>query len=90
YYKVYGSPTAERFLAAYEKAESMLQHSPFICRPRRHGWRQMLIRGHPGYTIFYKELPSCWLMGAVASTARDPDAIQARLLIREGFKEGKA
>jgi hypothetical protein len=39
YYKAYGPLTAERFLAAYERATGILQFSPFICRARRHGWR---------------------------------------------------
>jgi hypothetical protein len=43
----------------------------------------MIIPGHPSYSIFYKELSFCWLYAGVIPTVRDPDAIQARLLIRE-------
>jgi hypothetical protein len=43
----------------------------------------MIIPGHPNYSIFYKELPFCWLYAGVVPTVRDPDVIQARLLIRE-------
>ena len=37
HYKVYGSQTAGRFLAAYEQAVKILRHSPYVCRARRHG-----------------------------------------------------
>ena len=83
YYNAYGPGTAHQFLAAYEKAERTLIEHPHICRPRKHGWRQMVIRRYPNYSIFYKELSPCWLMGGIVSTLSDPDAIQARLLIRE-------
>lgn len=83
YYKAYSPKTAERFLAAYERAESILQENPFICHPRRHGWRQMIVQDYPSYSIFYKELPFCWLLGGILPAVRDPDMIQARLLVRE-------
>lgn len=56
---------------------------PRICRPRRHEWRQMIIQDYPNYSIFYKELSFCWLLGGVISTVQDPDFVQARLLLRE-------
>jgi plasmid stabilization system protein ParE len=83
YYRAYSPQTAHRFIAAYEAAERTLVHHPHICRPRRHGWRQMVIRRYPNYPVFYKELPDFWLLGGLVSTNSDPDAIQARLLIRE-------
>ncbi|MBI2517833.1 MAG: type II toxin-antitoxin system RelE/ParE family toxin [Opitutae bacterium] len=83
YYRSYSPMAAARFLASYARAIRVIQHNPQACRTRRHGWRQMIIPGHPGFSIFYRELPICWLLGGVLSTVRDPDAIQARLLIRE-------
>ena len=83
FYKAYGRGVAGRFLAAYGEAVGTITRHPFVCRPRRHGWRQMVIRRYPGYSIFYKELPDFWLLGGIVSTLRDPDLIQARLLIRE-------
>jgi len=47
----------------------------------------MIIRGYPNYSIFYKELPFCWLLGGVVSTLRDPDAVQTHLLLREVSEE---
>lgn len=87
YYKAYSPLAARRFAAAYAAAELTLLQHPHICRPRRHGWRQMIIRRYPNYSIFYKELPACWLLGGIVSTIADPDAIQARLLIREVAEE---
>ncbi|HTB62001.1 MAG TPA: type II toxin-antitoxin system RelE/ParE family toxin [Opitutales bacterium] len=88
YYKAFSPAIAARFLAAYETACETIHYNPFICRARRHGWRQMVIRDYPNYSIFYKELPHCWLLGGVVSTLRDPDVIQAGLLIRE-FNQNK-
>lgn len=87
YYKRYGVTTAGRFLAAYESAVSIVMTSPYACRARRHGWRQMVIHEYPGYSIFYRELEDFWLFGGVVSTAQDPDTIQAKLLIRESGEE---
>ena len=83
YYKGYSPDAAKRFLAAYARAIKVIQHAPHACRLRRHGWRQMIVPGHPNYSIFYKELPHCWLAAGIVSTVIDPDAIQVRLLIRE-------
>ena len=43
----------------------------------------MAIRGFSNHSIFYKEFPDFWLVGGIYCTIRDPDVIQARLLIRE-------
>lgn len=87
YYKAYSAQTAGRFLAGYDRAIMILQSSPFICRARRHGWRQMIIHEYPVYSLFYKELSFCWLLGGILPTVRDPDTLQARLLVRESSEE---
>jgi plasmid stabilization system protein ParE len=87
YYKAYGPATAERFLVAYAKAIDIIQSSPYVCRIRRHGWRQMLIHEFPNYSIFYRELDTIWLLGGVVCTLQDPDSILVRLLIREVTEE---
>ena len=86
-YKAYSPQSAGRFLAAFEKAEGAIQLNPRICRLRRQPWRQMVISDFPSYSIFYKELSFCWLLGGVLSTLPDPDTIQAKLLVREVSKE---
>ncbi|AHF93514.1 hypothetical protein OPIT5_28240 [Opitutaceae bacterium TAV5] len=43
----------------------------------------MIIRQHTSYSVFYRELETMWLLGGILSTLRDPDMLQARLLIRE-------
>ena len=87
YYKAYSLQTAERFLMAYEEATELLKRRPRICRPRQNEWRQMIIHDYPVYSIFYKELSFCWLLAGVIPTIRDPDLIQARLLLREVSEE---
>ncbi|MBP7143287.1 MAG: type II toxin-antitoxin system RelE/ParE family toxin, partial [Opitutaceae bacterium] len=62
YYKGYSIASAGRFLTAYEEAIRILRGRPRICRPRRDGWRQMIIQPYPNYSIFYKELTFCWLL----------------------------
>lgn len=59
YYKSYSNTSAKRFLAGYAEAVKIIQRSPFICRPRRHGWRQMIIQDYPSYSIFYPNA-GCW------------------------------
>ena len=83
YYKEYSVATAARFLVAYEEAVRIVQSSPYVCRARTHGWRQMVIHEYPRYSIFYREFDQFWLFAGVISTVQDPDFIQARLLIRE-------
>jgi hypothetical protein len=83
YYKAYGRATADRFFEAHQEAFEIILRHPFVCRPRRHGWRQMLIRRYPNYSIFYKEFSEFWLLAGVVSTVNDPDWIQTRLLVRE-------
>lgn len=83
YYKAYSNSTAGRFLAAYEVAIRIVQSSPYVCRPRPHGWRQMVIHEYPRYSIFYREFDYFWLFAGVISTVQDSDTIQARLLTRE-------
>ena len=87
YYGSYSPFTARRFLAAYEEAVDVIARHPFVSRPRRHSWRQFVISRYPGYSIFYKEFPDYWLLGGIVSTLRDPDMIQAQLLIAETGEE---
>ena len=87
YYKAYSVETAGRFLTAYEEATELLKRRPRICRPRQNEWRQMIIQDYPNYSLFYKELLFCWLLAGVIPTIRDPDLIQARLLLRELSEE---
>jgi hypothetical protein len=49
----------------------------------------MIIQDYPVYSIFYKELSICWLLGGLLPTVRDPDMLQARLLVREVSEEEK-
>jgi hypothetical protein len=49
----------------------------------------MIIHDYPIYSVFYKELSFCWLLAGVTPTVRDPDMIQARLLLREVTEEEK-
>jgi plasmid stabilization system protein ParE len=83
HYKAYGQSTADRFLAAFEEAVRIVRSSPYVCRPRPHGWRQMVIHQYPVYSVFYREFDRFWLLAGIIPTVQDPDSIQALLLIRE-------
>ena len=50
----------------------------------------MIIHGYPSYSIFYREMEHCWLLGGLICTLQDPDMVQARLLIREVGEEEKS
>jgi plasmid stabilization system protein ParE len=82
YFKQGGQLAAERFLARYTRVRRVISENPLACRPRSNGWRQMLVPGST-YAIFYREAPDFWFLGGVVSIVQDPDAIQARLLLRE-------
>ena len=49
----------------------------------------MIIHGYPSYSIFYREMEECWLLGGLICTLQDPDMVQARLLIREVGEGGQ-
>jgi plasmid stabilization system protein ParE len=82
YFSRGGKLAAERFLARYENARKVIERNPEACRLRPTGWRHLPIP-RSSFTVFYREAPTCWVVGAVLSVVQDPDAIQALLLIRE-------
>jgi len=75
-------PKAEAILAEYDRLIDLLRRSPAIFRVRPHGWRVCIFRSG-NYSLYYRELDSCWLVAGVFHALRDPDWIQAQLLIRE-------
>ena len=77
-----GFLAAERFLARYNQAVSVITAHPRGCAVRGHGWRQSPLP-HSTYSIFYGERGDYWLLVGIQSTVQDPDRIQALLLIRE-------
>jgi plasmid stabilization system protein ParE len=83
YYRARNPPAAEKFLKAYLTGIRLLEKNPRVCRARAHGWRQLGIHGYSSHSIFYREFSDYWLIGGILCTIRDPDVIQARLLIRE-------
>jgi hypothetical protein len=40
----------------------------------------------PVSTLYYREMPDCWLVAGVFHAQRDPDWIQSQLLIRESHE----
>jgi plasmid stabilization system protein ParE len=77
-----GERAASQFIERYEMALRVIGERPGSCRLRPTGWRQKLIM-RSSFAIFYRETPEFWLIGGVVSLVRDPDTIQAELLIRE-------
>ena len=73
---------AEAIVAEYDRMVEVLRQSPELFRVRPHGWRVGVFRtGY--YLLYYRELETCWLVAAVFHARRDPNWIQAQLLIRE-------
>jgi hypothetical protein len=83
YYRAYSEGAALRFPASYQSDMAVISSHPHVAHVRRHGWRQIPVRRHPRYAIFYKEVPDFWILGGIIPTARDPDVMLASLLIRE-------
>jgi plasmid stabilization system protein ParE len=77
-----GQTSADRFIERYEATLRVIRAHPESYRVRPTGWRQQIIP-RSSYAIFYREAPAFWLIGGVISLVRDPDSIQAELLIRE-------
>ncbi|MBI5768039.1 MAG: type II toxin-antitoxin system RelE/ParE family toxin [Verrucomicrobia bacterium] len=73
---------AEAIVAEYDRFIEQLRRTPAIFRERPHGWRVCVFRSG-SYSLYFRELGSCWLVAGVFHARRDPDWIQARLLIRE-------
>jgi plasmid stabilization system protein ParE len=83
YFKTRGGKTAAaRFVERYRRTLNAVVAFPRSCPARGHGWRQKPIP-HSTFSIFYGERGAFWLLAGVQSTVRDPDRIQAMLLIRE-------
>ena len=73
---------AEAIVAEYDRLIELLRDNPRIFRNRAHGWRVGVFRA--GYYLpYYRELETCWLVAGIFHARRDPDWIQAQLLIRE-------
>lgn len=89
YFNQGGMAAAERFLERYEQLRDLIIRHPEMTRMRATGWRQLAIP-RSSYAIFYRETAEFWLLAGVLSTVRDPDLIQAQLLIREIGEEGLA
>ena len=73
---------AEAIVAEYDRLIRVLRESPDIFRERPHGWRVGVFRAGY-YLLYYREIENCWLVAGVFHARRDPDWIQAQLLIRE-------
>ena len=77
---------AEAIVAEYDGFIGLLRQTPALFHERAHGWRVCVFRsGH--YSLYYREIETCWLVAGIFPARRDPDWIQAQLLIRE-VREG--
>jgi len=73
---------AIRIIAEYDRIIDRLSRNPRIARERGHGWRVLAFR-QGTYLLYYRELESYWLVAGIFHAVRDPNWIQAQLLIRE-------
>jgi hypothetical protein len=78
----YSRTKAEAIVAEYDRFIELLRQTPAMFRERPHGWRVGVFRSG-SYSLYYREIESCWLVAGVFPARRDPDWIQAQLLIRE-------
>jgi hypothetical protein len=73
---------AEAIVAEYDRFIDLLRQTPAMFRERPHGWRVAVFRSG-SYSLYYREIETCWLVAGIFPARRDPDWIQAQLLIRE-------
>lgn len=82
YHRAKSEDKARRILAEYDRIIALLAFNPLILAERSHGWR--VYPFHAGaYLLYYKELDALWLVAGIFHALRDPDWIQAQLVIRE-------
>ncbi|MGA2051995.1 MAG: type II toxin-antitoxin system RelE/ParE family toxin [Opitutales bacterium] len=82
YHRERSPAKAVRLLAEYVRIIDAISKNPRVARLRKENWRVVAFRSGP-YLLYYSEQESFWLVAGVFHAARDPDWIQAQLLIRE-------
>lgn len=78
---------AGAIVAEYDRIIALLRENPQTYHSRPHGWRVCIFRSGV-YALYYRETPTYWLVAGVLHARRDPDWIQAQLVIREA-REGE-
>ncbi len=73
---------AQRIVTEYDDIVAKLQDNPRQFAERKHRWRVALFR-QGTYSLYYSEMPDCWLVAGIFHSARDPDWVLSHLLIRE-------
>ena len=81
YHKAVSPPKADRILAEYDRVIALLEVNPLLFREREEGWRVYPFDSGT-YLLYYKELPSMWLVAGVFHARRQPSWIREQLLTR--------
>ena len=87
YHRPKSRPKAEAIVAEYDRIIALLRETPQAYHERPHGWRVCIFRSGV-CALYYRETPTCWLVAGIFHARRDPDWIQAQLVIREA-REGE-
>ena len=82
YHQPKSEAKAVRILAEYDRFVELINRNPEVAHTRGHGWKVIAVQSGP-YLLYYRDFESFWLVAGVFHAMRDPDWIQAQLLIRE-------
>lgn len=78
YHKAISPAKAERILAEYDRVVALIELNPLLFHERQNCWRVYPFDSGT-YLLYYKELPSYWLVAGVFHARRDPAWISDQL-----------
>ena len=78
YHKNLSLPKAERVVAEYDSIIALLELNPLLFHERDGGWRVYPFDSGT-YLLYYRELPTMWLVAGVFHARRAPSWIQLQL-----------
>ena len=78
YHRAHSILKAQRIVEEYDQTIAALVENPLIFRQRENGWRVYAFQSGP-YLLFYRELPSMWIVAGLFHAMRSPDWLHDEL-----------
>jgi plasmid stabilization system protein ParE len=78
YHRQFSQPKAERIVAEYDRVIALLDFNPLLYHARADGWRVYPFSSGT-YLLYYRELPTMWLVVGVFHARRSPSWIREQL-----------
>ncbi len=78
YHRLFSVEKAERILEEYDRIIALLELNPLMFHSRENDWRVYPFDSGT-YLLYYKELPSFWLVAGIFHARRSPSWIRDQL-----------